>query len=238
MGGKRKSLGGRAQGKQRVADAARREQIGGPGRRAKVVLRRGRLTVRRAHHIDAGDVRDGRRGASPSEVPLEERAGGRAATAGRSPAAQDAPLAVDVGEEGVQRGHALREPVGEQPPLGGVEDARHGVDAGTMSPAGFAPELDALPGGRSSARPATEPGRGRTGGARRSGRHIGRAAVRSEGLIERAAAPVHGLRRTDTLRPEEPHARILPGAVFIPPRGPIAAAPVHEVDPRTPLDRL
>ena len=62
---------------------------------------------------------------------------------------QDPPLAVHVREERVQCGDPLREPVSEQPPLGGVQDARHRVER-ERQPARFPPELHALPGGARS----------------------------------------------------------------------------------------
>ncbi len=100
-----------------------------PRRRTDVVLQHQQRAVLVADDVEAGDRDPGaRHRGTAGEVLLE--VGRRVQDVGRHDAVGDAPtLGVDVGDEGVERADALRQPVGEELPLPRVEQARDGVGA-------------------------------------------------------------------------------------------------------------
>ena len=103
------------------------KDVADAGRAAQVVLEHAELSVLVADHVDPGDVDPHAvRGRVPEGGPHEPWGAGDHFV-GDEPVADDARGAVHVGQEELERPHPLGHPVGDQPPLGAGEDARHHV---------------------------------------------------------------------------------------------------------------
>ena len=135
--------------------------VGQARRRAEVVLEDEQGAARLAHDVEAGHA-DRRRagGQAPGEVGLE--ALGAVEHRGREDAlGDDAPRAVGVGDEGVQRPDALLEPGSQRRPLAGREQAGDRVDRERLGPEGHAAR-------RSATRPPARARPARSAPSRRS----------------------------------------------------------------------
>ena len=157
--------------------AARLDGVGEAARRAQVVLQHQQLAGGVAHEVQAGQADPGPAGRAQAEHRGLVAVGGLDHPLGHDALGDRAARPVGVGDEGVERAHALDEAGLERRPLARAEHARHGSTRNSAAPpaerkftprsssASRTPVASAGRSAPSSARPAPPASRGAPSGS-------------------------------------------------------------------------